>query len=223
MFERFSDKVFSFVSGNAGSNVFLVVGDKEVALVDSSIAVNSGEILGGLSSLGYGPGDVSLVLHTHGHADHFGCDGLFENAGIGMHELDAKRINVKDREFACASFFPDTKMPVVSLFLKDGQKIDLGGIQLSVVHTSGHTGGSVCFFDEKEGLLFSGDTLFAGGFGRTDFPSGSGAIMLESLKSLQKRRFGALFPGHGSVLLGEKENSVNLAGVIKTASTNAFL
>ena len=223
MFEKFSENVFSFVSTNGGSNVFLLVGGKEIALIDSSILENSSAIVSGLSSLGFRPGDVSLVLHTHGHADHFGCDSLFENAKIGMHVLDAERINEGDVSLACRHYFPDSVLPMVSLLFEAGHEIDLGGFSLRVLHAPGHTAGSSCFFLEGEKALFSGDFLFKGGFGRTDLPSGSAMEMLESLKGMQGKGFEALFPGHGGLLFGLEENRLNLGNAVKMASTNTFL
>ena len=114
-------------------------------------------------------------------------------------------------------------LPKISLLLKGNQEIDLGGLHLRVIHTPGHTAGSQCFFLAKEKALFSGDTLFATGFGRTDLQSSNAQNMLLSLKNLQKTPFKALFPGHGPILQGEEQNTTSLKETIAIASTNGFL
>lgn len=218
MFQPLSQNVFALVSGNDSCNCFLVRGSSKIALIDSGTKGNVGALLSGLEGLGISPGQVSLVLHTHGHADHFGVDSLFPNANIGMHADDAKKINAGKRDFACAQFFPGTELPKVSLFLPDLQEIDLGGMKLVVLHTPGHTAGSVCFLLKPKLFLFSGDTLFVDGLGRVDLPSGSAKKLVESLRRLQKTGFNALFPGHGPFLLGAEENKRHLERALKLAS-----
>ena len=218
MFQQVFPNVFALISGNDSCNCFLVKGRGKIALVDSGTKSNVGALLSGLERIGISPEQVSFVLHSHGHADHIGIDSLFPNAVIGMHADDAKKINAGKTDFACAQFFPGTILPRIALFLADGQEIDLGGMKLVVLHAPGHTSGSVCFLLEPGMLLFSGDTLFVDGFGRTDLPSGNAKKLVESLKKLQKIRFKGLFPGHGPFLLGVKENALNIGVVIRDAS-----
>jgi glyoxylase-like metal-dependent hydrolase (beta-lactamase superfamily II) len=85
--------------------------------------------------------------------------------------------------------------------------VAVGSNSLAVLHTPGHTAGSVCFYDEKGGNLFSGDTLFDGSYGRTDLPNSSARDMIESLARLAKLPPGTkVFPGHGeTTTIGEQE------------------
>jgi len=88
---------------------------------------------------------------------------------------------------------------VPAVDLAEGGEIRFGAIRLRVWHTPGHTGGSVCLLDEDGGLLFSGDTLFAGGWGRVDLPGGDPAAMVESIGRLTGLEDGVrVLPGHGS-------------------------
>src|SRR6476646_1209200 len=83
--------------------------------------------------------------------------------------------------------------------LAEGGRIRFGELRLRVLHTPGHTEGSVCLLAEDEGILYSGDTLFAGGWGRVDLPGGDPAAMVESLARLTELEDGvAVFPGHGA-------------------------
>ena len=77
-------------------------------------------------------------------------------------------------------------MPAVEL--AEGGLIRFGELRLRVLHTPGHTEGSVCLLAEDEGVLYSGDTLFAGGWGRVDLPGGDPAAMVESLARLRRPR-----------------------------------
>ena len=221
--EEIFSNVFAFISKDAGSNCFLLKGAKKIALIDSSSLFQEKPLSDFLAKHGVSKNGGLLILHTHGHADHFGCDKFFPNASIAMHQDDAKPVNAQSREFACTSLFPGTEFPKVSILLNAGQKIDLGGLSLKVIHAPGHTPGSICFFLEKEKALFSGDTLFAEGFGRTDLLGGSGRKMVESLKKLQKMGLKALLPGHGPVLLGKSQIKGSIERSVELASTNAFL
>jgi len=214
MNQKISENVFAFIAEQEGSNCFLLRGSKQTALIDSSASGNATALQRFLLEQKVSLSAIDLILHTHGHADHIGCDALFPKAKIAMHVLDAEKINGNNADFACAHFFPGTLLPKVSLFLKDKQTIDLGNLQLRVLHTPGHTVGSVCFLEEKQGLLFSGDTLFAEGIGRTDFPTGSEEELTASLKKLLKISFKVLLPGHGLVLEGREQNRQNILSLL---------
>jgi glyoxylase-like metal-dependent hydrolase (beta-lactamase superfamily II) len=87
---------------------------------------------------------------------------------------------------------------VPAVDLAEGGEVRFGGIRLRVLHTPGHTEGSVCLLDLDAGLLFSGDTLFAGGWGRVDLPGGDATAMADSLARLSTMEDGVqVFPGHG--------------------------
>ena len=132
-------------------------------------------------------------------------------------------MNAKDTEITCSQFFSNVEFPKITDFPAQGRAIDFGEFKLQVLETPGHTAGSLCFFEESQGLLFSGDTLFSGSFGRTDLPTGSSENLAESLKKLQKESFKALFPGHGPVLNGKEHNRENLLQALHTLATKAFL
>ena len=84
-------------------------------------------------------------------------------------------------------------------FFKDGEEIRMAGFSIRVIHTPGHTAGGCCYYFPDEGVLFSGDTLFAESIGRTDFPTGSMGTLV---RSIQEKLFGLpdetkVYPGHG--------------------------
>ena len=116
-------------------------------------------------------------------------------ADIAVHPADRARLT--DPQPLWAPFDIPPSVPAVDL--AEGGTIRFGEIRLEVLHTPGHTGGSVCLLATDAGVLFSGDTLFAGGWGRVDLPGGSPEAMVESIGRLTglEDRIGVL-PGHGA-------------------------
>jgi hydroxyacylglutathione hydrolase len=140
---------------------------------------------------------LKLIVTTHGHWDHFGDNAaVAEHTGapIAVHALDANRLS--DPQPLWAPFEIPPCVPAVEL--AEGGEVRIGEIRLTVLHTPGHTEGSVCLWSADEGLLFSGDTLFAAGWGRTDLPGGSEEQLVESLARLETFDDPlTVLPGHG--------------------------
>ena len=95
--------------------------------------------------------------------------------------------------------------------LEDGQTLKLAGLELEVLHTPGHTPGHVCFLDEAEGVLFSGDHLFAGSIGRTDLPGGDYDRLMESMRTKIAPLAPEIdvLPGHGPATTIARELAAN--------------
>jgi len=144
-----------------------------------------------------------LALATHGHWDHMGEMAALaahhtahhhEELPIGVHPLD--RYRLVDPQPLAAPFPIPAVVPTRDL--NDGDRITAGSINFTVLHTPGHTEGSISLFDQSAGLLLSGDTLFFGGWGRTDLPGGDAAAMLNSLSRLRTLDPATrVIPGHG--------------------------
>jgi glyoxylase-like metal-dependent hydrolase (beta-lactamase superfamily II) len=140
---------------------------------------------------------LRLIVSTHGHWDHTGDNAaVAEHTGaeIAVHPLD--RDALVNPEPLWAPFEIPPSVPAVEL--AEGGEVRFGSVRLTILHTPGHTPGSVCLQAVDEGLLFSGDTLFAGGWGRVDLPGGSAEEIVESLSRLADLEAPtAVLPGHG--------------------------
>lgn len=151
---------------------------------------------------------VSHILLTHGHADHIGGVGVIRKATgapVAIHAGDASMLDNAALNLSfyfgkgCTAGQPDIQ-------LKHGDVIKVGELTLETRHTPGHTPGSVCFVGP--GAVFSGDTLFAGSVGRTDFPGGSLEDLLLSVKDrlLSLPDETTVYPGHGpATTIGEEK------------------
>ncbi|AGK62077.1 Zn-dependent hydrolase, including glyoxylase [Archaeoglobus sulfaticallidus PM70-1] len=149
------------------------------------------------------PKDIAYIFLTHSHFDHASAvsdwKGWFEDTRVVIHESEMALVRSQVSFFGVKfrPFEPD-------IVVRGGERFDLGDIELEIIHTPGHSPGSICLYEKEKKWLFSGDTVFAhGSFGRVDLPGGSAYELIESIKKLSNLDVRNLYPGHEDVVIGE--------------------
>jgi len=187
----------TLVVGPLGANCYLIgcPETREGAVIDPG--AEGERILAAAREAGLA---IKQIINTHGHGDHIGANGTIKkatNAAILIHKLDAPCLNNPGANLSSLMGLRETSPPVDRL-LEENDTINVGKtITLKVIHTPGHTPGGICL--QGEGLVFTGDTLFAGSIGRTDFPGGSFGRLISAVKEKLFTLDDALvvYPGHG--------------------------
>lgn len=141
----------------------------------------------------------AFVINTHGHYDHIGCDDDF-GVPVYAHREDVKLL--RDQNLNLSTFLSKAYAVGAEIrVLEDKERVVLDDIELEVIHTPGHTPGGICLLMKKpvNNVLFSGDTLFFEGVGRTDFAQGAEKQLIESIKEkiLVLPADVTVYPGHG--------------------------
>ena len=194
------------------SRVYLIVGET-LALVDSGLPWNPSGIVKYIRSIGRDPSELRQILVTHSHPDHTGGTlSLVKASGAGVvaHRSDTKRLNGNRAILAYIGNLGKVNAPLpfmgktpVAALVNDGDVLPISG-GIRVIHTPGHTAGSVCYLLEDMGILFSGDTIFADGdkLSRSvPFPGYDRDRYIRSLKRLSEISFEGVCGGHGTPLL----------------------
>lgn len=174
------------------------------------------DILGELKANGL---TVKYIINTHGHFDHVGADNSLKEAckaKVAIHGSDVALL--KDAHEHATFFGVNTpKQAEPDILLEDGSVIESNGLKLRVIHTPGHSKGGICLYSEADKALFTGDTLFAGSVGRTDFEGGSYEELMTSIKKkiLPLGDDVVVLPGHGgsSTIAEEKGSNPFLTGL----------
>ena len=195
------------------SRVYLIE-DERLTLVDAGLPWGVKKIVDYIRSIGRHEEEVDTVLMTHSHPDHSGGAPPIRRltgAGVLAHAQDTKSDDRKGDSLSYMGIFGSTGLPLpflqrtpVEQIVEDGEILPIqGGVR--VIHTPGHTPGSVCYFLEDGGVLFSGDTLFSNGNAVSrsiPFPGYNRDDYMRSLERLAGLEFDVLCGGHGRALNG---------------------
>jgi hydroxyacylglutathione hydrolase len=194
-------QIETFTVGTLSTNCYVVNPDqnKEAIIIDPGLEFSS-EAQQIFNYISESKLKIKLILNTHGHRDHISGNTIVQkkyDIPIYIHKFDAPSLEELE----------NSKFPT-NVLLEEGSQIKFGDQTLRVMHTPGHTPGSICLLGEK--LVFTGDTLFAEGIGRTDFPGGSMREMQLSLQKLVSLPdYYLIYPGHGPTSIIAEEKRTN--------------
>lgn len=200
--ERLADrgmmKIEKFVIGVLGTNCYLVRNEesRECFLIDPAICPQN--LVEHIRQEGL---DMKAILLTHGHFDHImGLHGFLDEFSVPVYACAAEERLLNDASMNASAQFAVAYTFSGADYVEDGQVLSLAGMTIQVLHTPGHTIGCCCYYLPEEGVLFSGDTLFCGSTGRTDFPTGSQSQLVRSIreKLLPLPDETKVYPGHMS-------------------------
>lgn len=196
----------TIVQGSYQTNSYVVRKDesrKDCVIIDTGL--DNFQLLQYLSENSLNP--IAVIL-THGHLDHIlGVDELrvkHPEIKVYIHEDDADMLLDAEKNMSkMSAIYADFSTKPADFMLKDGEDINIADLSLKVIHVPGHTPGGICLYYKEEDVIFSGDCVFAGSIGRTDFPGyQEGKCFMQLIKGIKEKVLTLpeetkLLPGHG--------------------------
>lgn len=204
--------ILTYSCGALAANCYFVETDTDAVIIDPGFLEK-----GIVDYINTNPGKIKLIMLTHGHFDHiFAAEKVKNMTGADIVIGKGDELALISDDFNLSAGFGSLygsigKNPKNERLVLDGDTLTVGGMEFKVIATPGHSPGGVCYLVENN--LFSGDTLFAGSIGRTDFPHSNVSDMLKSLEKLKAFDDDIkVYPGHGeSTAIGiEKESNYYL-------------
>jgi len=194
--------------GGIEANCYILAYDKGAKAIIIDPGAQEKKIFRALAKHGLSAG---IVINTHGHYDHIGCDDAF-GVPVYIHKDDLKMLNDPKLNFSAFFSRPYNIKSKDIRPVEEGSLISLEGIQLRVLHIPGHTPGGIALVlqDSREKIVFTGDTLFHHGIGRSDLEGGDGELLIKAIKEklmiLPPETI--VYPGHGgsSTIKEERDN-----------------
>ena len=202
-------KINQYVVGEVQTNCYIIINEetKECLIVDPGAAAK--QLASRIQTDNLKP---VAVLLTHGHFDHAGAAReLAETFGISVYAHEAEKETLENSRINVSWMVGRNESYTADIYVNEKETLDLAGFEVQVFHTPGHTKGGCCYYFKEQGVLFSGDTLFAESVGRTDFPGGS---MSELVRSIREKLMTlpddtTVYPGHNDVTTIKTERNYN--------------
>jgi hydroxyacylglutathione hydrolase len=203
-----------YIAGVAyDSNVYLLE-DEDPMVVDTGTGMHVDSTLEEIAKI-VPLESIGRVVLTHSHYDHIGgAEAICRATGARMylHEAEAEPLRAGDMSLTISRMFGKGVGEIDVEPLKEGQTLRCGSSELEVVHTPGHSPGSITLLERKSGAAIVGDTVFCdGGVGRWDLPGGDLGKLRSSLRRLRTLGLMSMYPGHGSYAEGDAEHHLGLS------------
>ncbi len=206
-------KVHYIVGVGYDSNVYLLE-DEDPIVVDTGTGMFADTALNEISKIAPLKSIGRIVL-THSHYDHIGGAGAFQKATgarLLLHEAEAIPLKAGDSTLTLSDMFGGRVRELDIEPLKSGERISTGSAELEVMHSPGHSPGSIVLLERKSKSAIVGDTVFCdGGVGRWDLPGGDLAKLRRSIGHLGELGLANLYPGHGSYAEGDAQQHLRLS------------
>ena len=202
-----SFQLFELPKGMLDSNSYIIASKGQAALIDAGVGAEHVARVLDVENL-----KLKYIILTHCHSDHICSTDVIRDANpnskLLVHDADADAISdtIQNLSYFLGQTI-EVKKPDERLF--GGEKIQLGDINIEIIHTPGHSDGGICIY--TSGHIFTGDTLFKGAWGRTDFPDGNEALLLESINGILENFEGCtiIHAGHGDATSVSDEKNSN--------------
>jgi len=185
-------------------NSFLIDGPYKI-LIDPGHQHLFAELRDSLNAINVRIEDIDLIIATHMHPDHIEAAQSFSSLSTMVTIHETEYLYFRER---AASFHDFTIEP--DFFLTEGI-LKEGGVELEVIHSPGHSPGSICLYWPSHKALFAGDVIFEQGVGRTDLPGGNGEQLKKSIGRLSSLDLELLLPGHGDIIRGRENIDRNFS------------
>jgi glyoxylase-like metal-dependent hydrolase (beta-lactamase superfamily II) len=210
---KISEDVYGFLWLNPTANncnTYFIHGKKRI-LVDPGHYQLFGHVKDGLSRLSLSPTDIDVVIVTHGHPDHIEAVKTFVGSStwVAIPRMEMRFIREVAPHYGEALGVPNFEPDIL---LQEGD-MKIGDLTFQVMHTPGHSPGSICLYWPEKKVLFTGDVVFNQGVGRTDLPGGNGQDLKASIRKLSKLEVDHLLSGHGDVISGRDLVKANFSEI----------
>lgn len=203
-------KIERLVLGDVRTNCYLLINEKTLETIIVDPADRADVIVRKAVDEGL---NLKAVFLTHGHGDHIlAVSDLKRDFGVKVYASEAEKELLLDPEQNLSrALFGMAVTVKPDMLLKDGQEFEEAGMEFRMLLTPGHTPGGCCYYQPEEKVLFSGDTLFSGSIGRTDFPGGNLSTLVRSVKEklLVLPEDVKVYPGHEEMTSIGQEKKYN--------------
>ena len=192
-------RIQQYVVSVCATNCYFAINDdtKEVLIIDPGASAK--QLAEKVKEHGLKPAGILL---THGHFDHSAAaEELAQLLDVKIYAHEAEQETLEMPGLNLSGWEGKSETYHADVYLKDEQELELAGFKVRVLFTPGHTVGGCCYYFVEQGALFSGDTLFEGSIGRTDFPKGSASQLIRAIKDklIILPEETAVYPGHGEM------------------------